>query len=62
VSALCVAGHAPELTINGTAFTVANDPAGVWSVAPVLVVPDGRSWIYGFGRRLNDLYLATEVE
>jgi dipeptidyl aminopeptidase/acylaminoacyl peptidase len=34
------------------------DPAGVATLGPVLVTPDGRTYVYGYVRTLADLYLA----
>jgi len=33
------------------------DPAGLISVGPILVTPDGRTTVYSFARQLSDLYL-----
>ena len=35
------------------------DPAGVDQVGPVLIAPDGKSYVYSYRRVLDDLYLAT---
>jgi len=34
------------------------DPAGVASIGPLLVTPNGQTYVYGFVRTLADLYLA----
>jgi hypothetical protein len=36
---------------------VPGDPAGVATIGPILVTPDGKSFVYGFHRTLADLYL-----
>ena len=33
------------------------DPAGVSTLGPILVTPDGKTYVYGFHRTLADLYL-----
>ena len=33
------------------------DPAGVATIDPILVTPDGKTFVYGFHRTLADLYL-----
>jgi eukaryotic-like serine/threonine-protein kinase len=33
------------------------DPAGVATIGPILVTPDGKTFVYGFHRTLADLYL-----
>jgi len=33
------------------------DPAGVATVGPILITPDGKTYVYGFHRTLADLYL-----
>ncbi len=35
------------------------DPAGVLSIGPVLVTPDGKSYVYSYRRILDDLFLVT---
>jgi len=36
---------------------VPGDPAGVATIGPILVTPDGKAFVYGFHRTLADLYL-----
>ena len=36
---------------------VPGDPAGVATIGPILVTPDGKTFVYGFHRTLADLYL-----
>jgi hypothetical protein len=36
-----------------------SDAAGLWSLWPVLLTPDGKSYVYSDYRILSDLYLAT---
>jgi DNA-binding winged helix-turn-helix (wHTH) protein/Tol biopolymer transport system component len=36
-----------------------NDLAGIWNIWPVLVTPDGKSYVYSDYRILSDLYLAS---
>jgi len=49
--------------INGQrqlVYTLApSDAAGLWNIGPVLVTPDGRSYVYSDYRILSDLYLAS---
>jgi len=33
------------------------DPAGVSTIGPILMTPDGKTYVYGFHRQLGDLYL-----
>jgi eukaryotic-like serine/threonine-protein kinase len=33
------------------------DPTGVSTIGPILMTPDGKSYVYGFHRTLGDLYL-----
>jgi Tol biopolymer transport system component len=41
-------------------YTLApSDAAGLWNIWPVLITPDGRSYVYSDYRILSDLYLAT---
>lgn len=40
-------------------YTLApSDAAGLWNIAPVLLTPDGKSYVYSDYRILSDLYLA----
>jgi eukaryotic-like serine/threonine-protein kinase len=34
-----------------------SDPAGVERIGPILLTPDGRTYVYGYHRTLSDLYL-----
>jgi dipeptidyl aminopeptidase/acylaminoacyl peptidase len=38
------------------------DPAGVATVGPILITPDGKSYVYGFHRTLADLYLVEGLK
>ena len=38
------------------------DPAGVQSIGPVLITPDGRTVVYGYRRFLSDLVLAEGLQ
>jgi hypothetical protein len=38
------------------------DPAGVLSVWPILVAPDGKSYVYSYRRILDDLFLVTGLK
>jgi tRNA A-37 threonylcarbamoyl transferase component Bud32/Tol biopolymer transport system component len=35
------------------------DPAGILAIGPILITPDGKSYVYSYRRTLEDLYLAT---
>jgi len=35
------------------------DPAGVLAIGPVLITPDGKSYVYSYRRMLDDLFLVT---
>jgi eukaryotic-like serine/threonine-protein kinase len=37
------------------------DRAGLWSIHPTLLTPDGRSYVYSYYQILSDLYLATAL-
>jgi DNA-binding winged helix-turn-helix (wHTH) protein/Tol biopolymer transport system component len=37
------------------------DLAGLWNIWPVLITPDGKSYVYSYYRILSDLYLASGV-
>jgi eukaryotic-like serine/threonine-protein kinase len=42
------------------AYTLApSDAGGLWDIGPVLVTPDGKSYVYSDYRVLSDLYLAS---
>lgn len=38
------------------------DPAGVATLGPILITPDGKSYVYGFNRTLSDLYLVERLK
>ena len=38
------------------------DPAGVTIIYPVLVTPDGKTFVYGFRRILSGLYMAEGLK
>jgi hypothetical protein len=38
------------------------DPAGVNFVSPILIAPDGKSYVYGHRRILSDLYLVEGLK
>jgi Tol biopolymer transport system component/predicted Ser/Thr protein kinase len=38
------------------------DPTGVSTIGPILMTPDGRSYVYGFHRTLGDLYLVEGLK
>ena len=35
------------------------DPAGILAIGPILITPDGKSYVYSYRRTLEDLYLVT---
>jgi Tol biopolymer transport system component/predicted Ser/Thr protein kinase len=35
------------------------DPAGVLAIGPILITPDGKSYVYSYRRLLDDLFLVT---
>lgn len=41
---------------------VPGDPAGVATIGPILVTPDGKTFVYGFHRTLADLYLVEGLK
>jgi Tol biopolymer transport system component len=41
---------------------VPGDPAGVATIGPILVTPDGKTFVYGFHRTLADLYLVEGLQ
>jgi eukaryotic-like serine/threonine-protein kinase len=44
-------------------YTLApSDAAGLWNISPVLLTPDGRSYVYSDFRILSDLYLASGLK
>jgi len=38
------------------------DPAGIETIGPVLLSPDGKTFVYGFHRMLADLYLVEGLK
>ncbi len=38
------------------------DPAGVLAVGPILIAPDGKSYVYSYRRTLDDLFLVTGLK
>jgi serine/threonine protein kinase len=38
------------------------DPAGVSQIGPILITPDGKSYMYGYHRTLSDLYLVEGLK
>ena len=36
-------------------------PSGVWEQTRLLVTPDGESYVYGYIRRMTDLYLSSPL-
>jgi eukaryotic-like serine/threonine-protein kinase len=34
-----------------------SDPAGVETIGPILLTPDGKACVYGYHRTLSDLYI-----
>ena len=38
------------------------DPAGVGQIGPIVMAPDGSSYIYGYHRTLSDLYLVEGLK
>ncbi len=38
------------------------DPAGVATLGPILITPDGKSYVYGFNRTLSDLYMVEGLK
>lgn len=38
------------------------DPTGVSTIGPILMTPDGKSYVYGFHRTLGDLYLVEGLK
>jgi hypothetical protein len=38
------------------------DPAGVLAIGPILITPDGGSYVYSYRRVLDDLFLVTGLE
>ena len=38
------------------------DPTGVSTIGPILMTPDGATYVYGFHRTLGDLYLVEGLK
>jgi eukaryotic-like serine/threonine-protein kinase len=41
---------------------VPSDPAGVETIGPVLISPDGKACVYGYHRTLSDLYMVEGLK
>lgn len=41
---------------------VPSDPAGVETIGPVLITPDGKACVYGYHRTLSDLYMVEGLK
>jgi hypothetical protein len=39
-----------------------SDPAGVETIGPVLITPDGKACVYGYHRTLSDLYMVEGLK
>ncbi len=39
-----------------------SDPAGVETIGPILITPDGKSCVYGYHRTLSDLYMVEGLK
>jgi Tol biopolymer transport system component/predicted Ser/Thr protein kinase len=39
-----------------------SDPAAVTSIGPVLLTPDGKTYVYGYNRKLSELYLVDGLK
>jgi hypothetical protein len=38
------------------------DPAGIETIGPILIIPDGKTYVYGYHRTLSDLYLVEGLK
>jgi hypothetical protein len=38
------------------------DAAGITDVGPILITPDGKSYVYEYGRTLSDPYLVEGIK
>ena len=38
------------------------DPAGVFTIGPIYISPDGKSYVYSYRRQLDDLFLVTGLK
>jgi hypothetical protein len=38
------------------------DPAGVLTIGPIYITPDGKSYLYSYRRTLDELFLVTGVK
>ena len=38
------------------------DAAGITDMGPILITPDGKSYVYEYGRTLSDLYLVEGIK
>jgi serine/threonine protein kinase/Tol biopolymer transport system component len=39
-----------------------SDAAGITDLGPILITPDGKSYVYEYGRTLSDLYLVNDIK
>ena len=39
-----------------------SDPAGVIHIGPIVLTPDGKTYVYGYHRTLSDLYLTEGLK
>jgi hypothetical protein len=39
-----------------------SDPAGVETIGPILITPDGKTCVYGYHRTLADLYMVEGLK
>ena len=37
------------------------DRSGILSLGPIQITPDGKTYVYGFTRRLSDLYVVEDL-
>jgi hypothetical protein len=44
------------------ALVVPADPAGLANIGPILITPDGKTYVYGSHRTLADLYLVEGLK
>jgi hypothetical protein len=38
------------------------DGAGITDLSPILITPDGKSYVHEYGRTLSDLYLVESIK
>ena len=41
---------------------IPGDPTGLSTIGPILITPDGKTYVYGFHRTLADLYLVEGLK